>query len=220
MSRLILSVSLLALIACGCDDNGNSQSISQTSTQAKPIVSIVPVIDNTKNDVDWNLSDELSSMLYSRIAQKNHLHLVDSSHVRAKTKKLSDKNNPFGADITWTKQSFQGDDFVVFLELIEHEEVLNQNKRSPTDPSNCSANINISMRVRVLDVRGEEPRVILQELVHNSHSVARQFTQINFFQVPWGDPSYSISPMGLAHEEFTKEVSSRIEDYILTMSKK
>jgi hypothetical protein len=222
MSRFILSVSLLALIAAGCDDdnsNGN-QAYKQEQTKAKPVVAVVPIIDNTKNDLTWNLSDELSSNLYYRLAQNKHLSLVESSKVRIQTKKLGDRHNPFGADISWVKNAFQGEDFVVFLELVEHEEVLKQSKKNPTDPMNCSGELNMSMRVRVFDLRGKEAKIILQELVHDSHFVPRQFTQVNFYQVAWGDPSFSSSPLGLAHEKFTKEVTSRIEDYILTMSKR
>ncbi|MBS0604030.1 MAG: hypothetical protein JSS60_03220 [Verrucomicrobia bacterium] len=223
MSRFILSVSLLALIAGGCDDNNNnttSQAYEQAPMRAKPVVAIVPVMDNTKNDLNWNLSDELSSSLYERISQRNHLLLVDASKVRSQVKKLGEKHNPFGPDISWVKKSFQGDQYVVFLELVEHEEVINQNKKRPSDPKNCNAELNMSMRVRVFDLRDTEPKIILQELIHDTHFIPRQFTQANFYQVPWGDPSFSISPIGLAHANFTKEVASRIEEYVMTMSKK
>ncbi len=222
MSRFILSISVLALIAGGCDDNdyNNTQAYNQAPVQGKPIVSIVPVIDNTKYNCDWNLSDELSSSIYYRLSQQNHVSLVDSSKVRAKTKKLGEKNNPFSPDISWVKNAFQGDEFVVFLELVEHEEVIHQNRKKPTDPKNCSAELNMSMRVRVFDLRGNEPKVILQELVHDTHFIPRQFTQENFYQVPWGDASYSISPVGFAHAKFTKELAERIEDYVMMMSNK
>ena len=84
MSRFILSIFLLALIAGGCDDSdssNNTQAYRQVPVKTKPAVAIVPIIDNTKNDYSWNLSDELSSSLYQRISQKNHLTL--SSLTRA-----------------------------------------------------------------------------------------------------------------------------------------
>lgn len=214
MSRFILSVSLLALIAGGCRTNDGSPQVS-SQARAKPVVAIVPIIDNTKNEVRWNLSDELSSALYARIAQRNHLTTVASSLIRSQVKKSGDQRNPFSPDVSWVKHSFQGQDFVVFLELIEHEEVLRQNRRAPTKPEHCSADLNMSMRVRILDVRGETPRIILQELVHDTHFIPRQFTQVNFYQVAWGTESFSISPMGLAHEKFIREMAERIEDYIL-----
>lgn len=221
MSRCILSVSLLALIAGGCGDKQSSQtqSYNQTATQTKPIVSVVPVIDNTKNTYDWSLSDELSSALYYRLSQQDRLFLVDAPRVRAKTKKLGEGQNPFGPDISWVKKNFHGDEFVVFLELVEHEEVLKQDRKRPSAQENCSADLNMSMRVRVFDLRGTEPKVVLQELIHDTHFIPRQFTHINFHQVAWGDESFNISPMGLAHSEFTKEIASRLSDYIQMAAK-
>lgn len=221
MSRFILSVSLLALIAGGCNNNNqnDSQAFNQTATQGKPVVSIVPIIDNTKNDYDWSLSDELSSNIYYRLDQRGKFAIVDAPHVRAKTKKLKEGENPFGPDISWVKKSFQGDQFVVFLELVEHEEVYKQDRKKTADISECSADLNMSMRVRVFDLRGKEPKIVLQELVHDSHFIPRQFTQANFYQVPWGHESFSISPIGLAHAEFTKEITSRLEDYIVMSAK-
>jgi hypothetical protein len=221
MSRFILSLSLMALIASGCggDGSSNDQAYRQEPLKNKPVVSVVPVIDNTKNDYDWNLSDEFSSAIYYRLSQHSRLSIVDAHKVRAKTKKLGERNNPFGPDISWVKSSFPGDEFVVFLELVEHEEVLNQNRKKPSDPKNCSADLNMTMRARVFDLRGSEPKVILQELVHDTHFIPRPFTRENFYQVAWGDESYSISPIGLAHAKFTKEIALRIEDYILTMAK-
>jgi hypothetical protein len=217
MSRFLLSLSVLALMTVGCDDNssGNTQAYQQTSVRAKPIVAIVPVIDNTKNHYEWDLSDEFSSALHSRLAQRGHLLITDVPQVRAKIKKLTGKDNPFGSNLSWIQPVFQGDQFVVFLELVEHEEVINQNRKRPSDPKNCNADLNISMRVRAFDVRGETPKVILQELIHDTHFIPRAFTQENFYQVPWGDASYSISPIGIAHDKFTRELSERIEDYIL-----
>lgn len=217
MSRILLSLSALALIAAGCDDdNSNStQAFHQAPAKAKPIVSIVPIIDNTKSNYEWNLSDELSSSIYNRLGQQNHLHIVEVAKVRGKIKKLKETNNPFSTDISWVKNAFPSDEFVVFLELVEHEEVAQQNKKKPTDPKNCNADLNISMRIRAFDLRGNEPKVILQELVHDTHFIPRAFTQENFYQVPWGHESYSISPIGLAHAKFTRELSDRIEDYIL-----
>lgn len=220
MSRYLSCLSALALIAGGCDDEQSQMhSYNQTNTQVKPIVAVVPVIDNTKNTYDWSLSDEFSSTIYYRLSQQDRIFLVDAPHVRAKTKKLGEGQNPFGPEFSWVKKAFHGDEFVVFLELVEHEEVLKQDRKKPSPQENCAADLNMSMRIRVFDLRGLEPKIVLQELVHDTHFIPRPFTQANFHQVPWGDMSFSISPMGLAHAEFTKEIASRLDDYILMAAK-
>jgi hypothetical protein len=215
MSRFILTVSLLALIAGGCDDDQHSALQTSHQSQPKPIVSIVPVIDNSQGSYSWNLSDEISCSIYNRIAERDRIIVNKSSQVRHKARQIPKDQNPFGPDISWIKKIFQDDPFIVFLELIEHEEIPKQNRKKPTDPKQCSADLNMSMRIRVLDLRENEPKIVLQELIHDSHFIPRPFTQGNFFQVDWGDECFNISPIGLAHARFTKEIASRIEDYIM-----
>ena len=219
MSRFILGISLLALVLGGCnDDDDDDSSISSYQEVKKPIVSIVPVIDNTKNDYSWNLSDELSCTIYNRIAWKDTVTVNKASQVRKKLRQMKESRYPFEQDIAWTKKAFQGDEFVVFLELVDHEEVPKINRKKQVDLKNTSVDLNMSMRVRVIDLRKEEPRIILQELVHDSHRIPRPLTQANFLQVDWGDDGFSLSPIGLAHAGFTKQIAARIEDYIVTAS--
>lgn len=222
MSKMLLCLCALSLIGCGCDNRhppSSSATSYATPGAAQPIVSVVPIIDNTRNEYAWSLSDELSSAIYANLSQKDRVLLNHSSQVRAKANPLLEKNNPFDKDLSWIKKGFQNEEFVAFLELVEHEEVLNQNKIKPQNPETCSAELNISMRVRVFDLRGAEPQVILQELIHNTHHIQAPFNHLNFYQVSWKDPSFSVSPIGLAHAKFTKDLAERIEDYILTAVK-
>jgi hypothetical protein len=212
LSRLSpLFVILLAI--AGCKKNpDNDQPAVKSSLLSGPVVALVPVIDNTRSEgYAWSLSDEFTSSIYSCLSQGT-LHLEHLGKARELAKKS--KDNPFGTNISWIKKTFEKEQFVVFLELIDHEEILKQDKTALTDPKTCGADLKMGMRVRAFDLRGEEPRVILQELVHDSHFIPRPFTRINFQQAPWGDDSFAFSPLGLAHWEFSKQIASRIEDYI------
>ena len=164
MLRFVPSLFLIALVVGGCNDNEQNhlQTYNQLPGQAKPTVSIVPIIDNTHSHYPWNLSDELSCSVYTYIAQRNHVTVNKSSQVRNKARNITEGQNPFGSDISWMKKTFQDDQFVVFLELVEHEEVPQQNRKKLTHPQNCSANLNMSMRIRALDLRGKEPTIVLQ----------------------------------------------------------
>ena len=218
MSRIAITGMLIALAAAGCNQNNTSDT--QTAFQSahspsKPLVTLVPVINSTQAQVEWNLSDELSSEIFYQLSQSKELALVAPNRVRTTVKKLKNEQNPFGTDILWVKQAFATDQFVVFLELTEHDEVLRQERKKISAPEECAADLNMSMRVRVFDVRGEEPKVVLQELIHDSHFVPRPFTHVNFYQTSWEDDNFAITPLGLAHAQFTKEISSRLKEYIL-----
>lgn len=213
--RLITILSLpLALIVAGCRSNteNDANTACKTHAELKPVVALIPVIDNTKNDsLAWSLSDEFTSSIFSCLAQGD-LYLESMGKVREMAKKC--KENPFGTDISWIKRAYEKEQFVVFLELVQHEEVLKQEKKFLELPKTCSADLKLCMRIRVFDLRAEEPRVILQELVSDSHFIPRQFTRVNFQQASWGDEDFNFSPIGLAHFEFAKQIASRIEDYI------
>ncbi|MGE5196635.1 MAG: CT253 family lipoprotein [Anaerolineae bacterium] len=214
MFRTTLSL-IAILLMIGCVKNQNRDYARyHDDGRSKPIVALVPFIDRTLNDLPWSLSQELTSTIMHRLMQKDKLYLIDEQRVLTAVKKLSDTNDPFGTQLQWVRKSFPDEEFVVFLELVEHEEVpiMHQKASSSLD---APAELNMSVRVRILDLRGEHPVAILQELIHDTHSIPRQFTKANFIQVPWGKDSYSISPLGLAHAQLIKELVSRIEDYIL-----
>lgn len=217
MSRFLCSLPLLALTLCGCykDQNDALSQLHLTPLSSPPLVAVVPIIDNTKTHYDWSLSDELSSSLYAELTDLDHLTLMSSSKVRLKTKPLLEKNNPFDTDTSWVKKSFKEEEFVVFLELVEHEEVLADARKKKPEPEKSSAELRLSLRVRAFDLRGNEPVVILQELANSNYFIHPQFNQVNFHQVSWKEPTFEISPVGIAHEKFIKEIARRIDDYIV-----
>lgn len=218
MSRRLIAGLLLTLAMTGCNETKHdheTSAVHQKGADLKPVVTLVPVIDSTSNDLTWNLSDELTSSIDYQLSRCQDLKVADPAKAYAALKKVKETQNPFSADTIWIKKAFSNEQFVVFLELVEHEEVLRQNKKKPVDAQYCSADLNMSMRVRVFDLRGEQPKVVLQELLRDTHFVPRQFTQVNFYQAPWGSDTFSISPIGLAHSEFTKEIATRIQEYIL-----
>lgn len=217
MPRIFLTLSFITLLATGCDDSSLPvQSSLHPTTEQKPVVTVVPIIDSSQSDYSWNLSDELSSFLYTRFSQQDLFYLVDLSEAQLKRKKLTEVHNPFGTDLSWIKKAFQGDEFVVFLELLEHDEVIRKDRSSKSlDPKMCAADLKMAMRIRVFDLRGKEPNVILQEIVRHCHFIPRSYTKLNFEQVSWKQENYSLSPLAIAHRDFMREIAERLEGYIL-----
>lgn len=211
----------LALLLGSCQENmtQNNTASHRSVSEQKPIVALVPLMDNTKHGLSWDISEELTSSIHHRLLQKDKLYLVDKDKVLSATKKLKESDNPFLNDLSWMKNSFASNEFVVFLELIEHNEVPVYSSRQAA-PGEVDADLQMSVRVRVVDLRGEQPKIVLQELIHESHRIPKQFTKDNFHQVPWDDDSFSISPIGLAHDALSKEIAVRVQDYILLSTRK
>jgi len=209
------SAVLLSLVFFGCQrTSGSEQARYYDDGRLKPSVALIPIIDSTEPISSWSLSEELTQSMVHKLNAHGKLFLVDKNKAKGVYNQLGSSHNPFGNQLDWIKSACRGQDFAVFMELIEHEEVPLLT-RQDDDPDKCAAQLNISLRIRVIDLRVDEPKIILQEIIHDRHHIPRPFTKFHFHQEPWGKESFSISPMGLAHAQLVKEVSSRIEAYIL-----
>jgi hypothetical protein len=203
-----------AVLFTGCSSDRDSTASLYESSSLKPAVAIIPLIDNSNHALGWNLSDEITFTLCSKLDRQNAFNLALPGKIKSQSKKMKGFNNPFGDDLDWVKTIFHEEEFVVFLEMIEHGEVPNStNKKAP--PETLSAQLNLSVRLRIIDVRGNSPKVVLQEILQDSHFIPRQFTSYNFHQTPWNTEEFFLSPVGIAHAQLIKELKGRIEDYIL-----
>ncbi len=211
----LLRIVFFTLLLVGCQHTSSSeQARYYDDGRLKPSVVLIPIIDSTEQISSWNLSEELTLSMTHKLNVRGKLFLADKNKAKSVYNQLGSSHNPFGNQIDWIKFACPGQDFAIFMELIEHEEVPILTKQDEC-PDKCAAQLNISLRVRVVDLRPETPKIVLQEIIHDRHHIPRPFTKFHFHQEPWGKESFSISPMGLAHAQLVKEVSSRIEDYIL-----
>ena len=204
----------LSLVLTSCNRGEDSSQSAAVQQVKKPIVAIVPLIDHSQSGLNWNLSLELTKSIRENLLKRENLYLMGEDKVAGVLKKMHEAHDPFDANISWAKRLFPHDEFVVFMELAQHDEIpLFTSKES--SPQDSPAELNMMVRLRVIDLRGNEPKIVLQELVQNREQIPRQFNKSNFYQVPWGNEMFDISPLGMAHAQLTKEISSRIEDYIL-----
>lgn len=214
MKKLGFLLSVVLLLA-GCkEDQSKEQARFYENGHAKPVVAIVPLIDNSRHKLSWNVSDEITALVHYRLMQKDSLYLVDEEKVDLMLKRMKETHHPFDLDLTWMKKIFNDDEFVVFLELIDHEEKAIAAKEAiPEDQ--LPAELTLQVRIRVIDLRGEQPKITLQEIIKDSHTIPSQFRSSHFTQVEWEKENYSISPIGIAHAHIAKEIATRLEDYIL-----
>lgn len=211
-----LIVVALAIITFGCGNHSNTQTVRyHDDGRAKPIVAFVPVFDRSGAVMPWNLSEELSYITQNRLTKRGNFFLTDSDVVEEITSKLTAAHNPFGDELDWTQNAFPYNEFVVFTELIEHQVHPKELRNSFIDKITPSCQLDMTIRIRVIDLRFEKPQVILQELVHQSHLIPKPSYELDGAQDKWKRKTYAVSPIGFAHLQMTKEVARRIEDYIL-----
>jgi hypothetical protein len=215
MSR-IFSLLCLAILMFGCGQDNQSQVAVQEQKRParQPIVALVPMFDRAGSDLSWNIGDELTLMVREKLLQNNRIYLANAERVKHAIKKLNDAHDPFLFDATWVKQAFPKQEFVVFMELFEHDEFPLLSSNEDSFPKNSPAELKISLRVRALDIRGEQPKVALQEILQKTVSIPYQFTKVNFHRVAWDDPNFLTSPLGMVHLDLANELSDHLENYI------
>lgn len=209
--RISYQTIALMLLCCGCTTQNQTQDpLYSLNGKLKPHVSLIPLVDHSDSDLSWNVSEEMTTEIENRVVERGNLLLDDSKKILQTISRLSPEQNPFADNISWMKGMFDTQ-YVAFTELLEHEEVPIHNANAEESP----AHLKIAIRLRVVDLRGQTPHVILQEIIHANHYVPKQFTKSMFGHVYWGHEVYSISPTGIAHGQLVKEIASRVEDYIL-----
>jgi hypothetical protein len=206
------SIWACTLFLAGCRGGSSTTALIEMPVMTRPIVAVVPVMDKSRHELPWNVSKELTVEIRQRLSQHGRLYLMSEDQVYAMSRRASERPDPFGLETDWIKKGFPQNEFVAFFELIDHKEIpLNEPELLAEE---SPAELNVSIRVRVFDLRGQEPKIVLQEIVQQSHHIPKQFTQ-NQSIVLWGDEMFDISPLGIAHEKICQELAGRVEDYIL-----
>ena len=198
---------LIALAAVSCSRNQNDEmSRFHEDGRAKPSVAVASLLDTTSFDASWSLSEELTQGVMDLVARTGQVH-VHSQQESPFTE------NPFGNNLSWMKREFQGEEFVAFLELVEHE--FAPVKAKGVTPQEASSNLNMGVRLRVIDLRAETPKIVLQEMIRDSYFVPKTLIPTDYSVAVWGTDHFQKSPMGIAHAQLMQEIASRITDYIL-----
>ena len=199
---------MLGLLAVGCNRSQDSTTRYHEDGRAKPVVAVASMIDTTSFDAPWSLSEELTTMVVERVGRSGQIYVV------SKEDDAFDEN-PFGQDLSWMKRDFQEQEFAVFLELVEHEAAPANKLKQNLPPQEVSINLNMAVRLRVVDLRGAVPKIVLQEMVRDTYFIPKTLIPTDYSIAVWGTDEYRKSPMGIAHEQLVQEIAARVSDYIL-----
>ena len=177
--------------------------------RSKPVVAVASMLDTTSFDLPWSLSEELTTGIVKNLTSEGTIF------VQA-TDEFSPTENPFAQDLSWIKREFQTQEFVVFLELIQHDLIpATKSKKKPVLTQELATDLNMSVRIRVIDLRGHSPKIVLQEMIRESYYIPRSLLPTDYNIATWGSMEYQSSPMGVAHSQLALEISKRLSDYIL-----
>lgn len=205
MRYAVVFAALIALTSCNRGSNDEMSRFHEDG-RVKPSVAIASMLDTTSFDASWSLSEEITSGVMSQIAGTGQVY-VHSEQESPFTE------NPFGSDLSWMKREFHSEEFVAFLELVEHEFAPVKAKGISTQEASC--NLNMAIRLRVVDLRSDSPKIVLQEMIRDSYFIPKTLIPCDYSVNVWGTDLYRKSPMGVAHAQLVNEIAARITDYII-----
>ncbi|MCX7999330.1 MAG: hypothetical protein N3A69_10350, partial [Leptospiraceae bacterium] len=172
MSKWALYLTCILTSFTGCNTQISTGCVlTKFPEPPKKILALASIINHTECNLPWNIADELSENIRNHIQQKNRIGLCKEMFFPVFSQNL----DPFKGDISWMKQSFTTTDFAAFIELLNHQEVF-LSKSEDMSLEKTSAELILSARLLVFDLRDNQPRIILKEVIEQSHYIPKQFT--------------------------------------------
>jgi len=205
----------LALFCSSCSHEYSDFFPYHDDGTPKPHVALIPVINESKgtSTFSWDVAKEFTQDIRLVLMKQGKLFLLPQDQVK---KQLASCTL---TELTSTKDLmpflyFQPAHFVVVMELVEHKLVpYKRGKIKPLYPANIPADqaevLKMKMRLKVIDIRGGEPKLIRQEVLDSNHIVKKG--AVTESEALHGSPAFSSSPLGLAYARFERDIAEKIE---------
>lgn len=212
MKYLVFAVVAAALLT-GCARSYRDTSLYQKTGQVKPIVSVMPVINRSDvNHLTWDLSQEFTDEIRKRVYDSSKLYLLKEGGTLEFAAEL---NNPNPINLPHdAKEQLGAAEYVVVAELIDQHETSYGLPNRPTHEE-MGAVLSLAVRVRVIDLRKEKPKVILQEVIDYDYVIAQPYLKTDYKKCAWGTEAYECTPYGMAHSKVIRDLVAHSESYIV-----
>lgn len=200
-SRAVLFLAMIT-ICCSCAQQRQTAHYLRSGKE-KAVVVVLPVVSRIEEtNLSWDLSREFTEEICKRFFDSSKVYLLKQGGSRELVEKLSVANP---AELSRHPSPNLGAcEYVVVTELIEHKENV---EKKPLPITTLVA------RVRVVDIREEKPRLILQEILSQDFFLADKLS-FDYTENCWGSENFQKTPMGIAHNHLVREIVSRVENYI------
>ena len=211
MKRLITIC--LALLCAGCKSQYSDFFPYHNDGTPKPYVTMVPIFDESRNGLPWNVSEELTVGIRNCLKKEGKIYIPPEKDLKKAMSSVTQK------ELTSTKDSmpflfFQPAHFVVVLELLEHKTVPYQRgKIKPLypafTPDDEACVLMMKIRLKVVDIRGSEPKIIRQEIVESNHAMSKDAMVKSI--IARENRVFGTSPVGIAHARLERDLAAQIE---------
>jgi len=214
--KLFIIPLLLISTSCTRRIQDETQFSHHDDGSAKPKIALLPVIDSSNSQMPWDLSNELTQSIKTKFFKSNRFYLTDEFDALASAYFSDPELNPFLGDLEWINEMHSTTEFVVFIELVDHKLIPKSAVRKFFNfQLTQSYTLDMSVRVKVFDIRDRKIRIILQEMTHKSFHIPWKFSSMGTQKSTWNKTAFNLSPIGLAHNQMIKKITTQIQDYIL-----
>lgn len=188
MKHLLLFLTLFAFTSCG--PRYVDFFPYYDSGIPKPQVVLIP--PKIPADCPPGFADNFVMEMRYQFMDHGDIYLYSDAEVQGGLAKLPNRDL-FGSDVAWSK-AFCPADYVVVIETLEH--------RPYRYPRGCTLSyVLIKLRVKIIDIRHECPRVISNELIETCQRICPNPNET----------IYDLSVSCGAHQHLARKVVDRIE---------
>ena len=210
---IIMLVAIVGLIFGGCNRQYSDFFPYNDDGTPKPHVALLPVIDNSSENLSWNFSEEFSTSIRKELQKHGKLFLPSSSIIDEKVS-LFNENELITSSNLKPYAQFQPAQYVVLLELVEHKEIpYKRSKIKPIYPANIPDNmaavIMMKVRMKIVNIIGGNPKILRQEIISSNHMVKNGATNESLKLL--GTPAFLQSPLHLVHQRLSNDLAEKIE---------
>lgn len=215
MVRTIFTL-LVTLLMVGCGPRYIDYFPFHDDGTPKPKVALLAVIDTTQVCIPWDVSREINDRLRYQAMCNGELFLLSENEVAGRLQG-SELFNYFDTDFSYVSR-FGGSDYVVALELIEHDVVPYEKgmclSNLPMQKYRWQAILQMKLRLRVIDVRCNKPKILLQEIFASDYAIPLGCEYLDYSRCGWGSSAFADTPWGRAHARMISDLVCRIETVI------
>ena len=214
MARYLFTL-LLCLCFTGCTTRSDSNVNPLCYQKTKPNVAFIPLKESLQYPYQWDVSKELTDNILQALVNKNTVYITPYIHFKTALD-FTAGCDYFSSDLNFANY-FGVSDFLVVSELLTHE-IIPYAGRSETEPKRNLAQfktLKLGTRVRVLDLRYEHPKVILQKFVESHEIVSGTECRINYNEIGPEHELYQTTPLYRGHCKIANELANEIESAIL-----
>jgi hypothetical protein len=199
---------------CGCKPQYSDFFPYHDDGTPKPNVALVPLIDESGYKLPWDNAKELTAAVRNALMKDGQLFLPRDAEIQKGLSACTKKDLTNFRDLM-PFLYFQPAHFVVVIELVEHKVV--PYVRGHTKPifladihhDNAEV-LMMKVRLRVVDIRGGEPKVIRQEIIESNHMIRKGALAES--EAEHGTKAYETSTLNIAYQRLVRSITDSIEN--------